>query len=192
MRTAEISRQTKETDLTVQLSLEGGEIRVNTGIGFFDHMLISFAAHAGFGLIAAARGDLFVDGHHTVEDTGIVLGLALARALGDKKGIARFADCCVPMDEALAFCAVDVSGRPYLKFDAVFEQEKAGDYSTCLTEEFFRAFAFNAGITLHTRVLYGTNSHHKTEALFKAAAKALKAAVKIESETLPSTKGVLA
>lgn len=184
-------RITKETEIEVKLCLDGGDIKINTGIGFFDHMLNSFAFHGGFGLDLSVKGDLDVDMHHTVEDTGIVLGTAFREALGDKVGIRRFADVHIPMDEALGFAAVDVSGRPWLTFDAAFPQGIIGSYESCLTEEFFRAFAINAGITLHLRVLYGSNSHHMTEALFKAAARALSEALTIVDNNLPSTKGVL-
>lgn len=189
-RCGETCRETRETRITASLCLDGGEVQVATGIGFFDHMLEAFAIHGGFGLRLDARGDLQVDGHHTVEDTGIVLGEALRQALGDKGGIARFGSFYVPMDEALAFAAVDVSGRPYLVFDARFREERIGDYDSCLTPEFFRALAFHAGITLHMRALYGDNAHHVTEALFKAAAHALRTAV-APREGLLSTKGSL-
>ena len=191
MRTSVQSRKTRETEISVQLNLDGGEVEIKTGIGFFDHMLQAFAVHGGFGLKITAKGDLEVDGHHTVEDTGIVLGKAFAEALGDKSGIARFGSFTVPMDEALAFAAVDVSGRPYLVFQAQFPQEKIGDYDSCLTEEFMRALAFNAGITLHTRVEYGVNAHHMVEAMFKAVAHALRLAVQPTGTGTLSTKGVL-
>lgn len=192
MRTAEQLRNTKETEIRIQLSLDGGETKIDTGIGFFDHMLQAFATHGNFGLQIQAKGDLYVDGHHTVEDTGIVLGRAFREALGDRSGIARFGSFYVPMDESLAFAAVDVSGRPFLVFQAEFPQQTIGAYDACLTEEFFRAFAMNAELTLHTRVEYGNNSHHMVEALFKAVAHALRLAV---VETMPgqvlSTKGSL-
>ena len=192
MRQTEISRKTKETDIKLSLCLEGGDISIDTGIGFFDHMLNSFATHAGFGRELKVKGDLYVDEHHTVEDTGIALGKAFNEALGDKSGIERYGAFSIPMDEALANCVLDISNRPFLVFNAIFEQEKCGDYETCLTEEFFRAFAFNAGITLHIDVPYGTNSHHKIEAMFKACAHALKVAVKQnENGAVLSTKGVL-
>ena len=192
MRTSEITRKTKETDITLKLDLDGGEVKVSTGIGFFDHMLNSFATHGGFGLELCCKGDLEVDGHHTVEDVGIVLGKAFCEALGDKSSIERFGSFYVPMDEALAFASVDVSGRPFLVFDADFPQEMCGDFDCSLTVEFMRALAFNAGITLHIRSVYGDNSHHITEALFKAAAHALKAAVAQNDSGKPlSTKGVL-
>ena len=192
MRTSEITRKTKETDITLKLDLDGGKVKVSTGIGFFDHMLNSFATHGGFGLELCCKGDLEVDGHHTVEDVGIVLGKAFCEALGDKSSIERFGSFYVPMDEALAFASVDVSGRPFLVFDADFPQEMCGDYDCSLTVEFMRALAFNAGITLHIRSVYGDNSHHITEAIFKATAHALKAAVAQNDSGKPlSTKGVL-
>lgn len=190
MRTATCNRKTKETDVSVRLDLDGGPADISTGIGFFDHMLEAFAVHGGFGLTVNVKGDLRVDGHHTVEDTGIVLGEALAEALGDKSGIARFGSFLLPMDESLALAAVDVSGRPFLVFDANFPEERVGEYDTCLTPEFFRAFAFHAGITLHLKIEYGANSHHMIEALFKAAAHALRLAVAPRDGVL-STKGTL-
>ena len=192
MRTAEIKRKTKETDISVALDLDGGKVNVRTGIGFFDHMLTAFAVHGGFGLEVFVEGDLDVDTHHTVEDTGIALGRAFKEALGDMGGIERYGSFSIPMDEALANCVLDISNRPFLVFNANFEQEKCGDYENCMTEEFFRAFAMNAGITLHIDVPYGTNSHHKIEAIFKAVAHALKVAVKQnENGAVLSTKGVL-
>lgn len=192
MRTAQISRKTKETDITLSLSLDGGSVSVHTGIGFFDHMLNSFATHGGFGLQLQVKGDLHVDCHHTIEDTGIVLGQAFAQALGDKAGIARFGSFYVPMDEALAFTAVDISGRPYVVFSAEFKQEQVGGYDSCMTEEFVRAFATNAGMTLHTRLEYGQNAHHCIEAIFKSIAHAIRLAVKqTDSGQVLSTKGVL-
>lgn len=191
MRNAEINRKTKETGITLSLNLDGGAVRVDTGIGFFDHMLTAFGVHSGFGLDISTAGDLNVDAHHTVEDTGIVLGKALGQALGDKGGIARFGSFFVPMDESLAFASVDVSGRPFIVFDVTFEEDRVGEYDTCLTEEFFRALAFNAGLTLHLRTLGGKNAHHKTEALFKAAAHAIGDAVRLKGEGALSTKGVI-
>ena len=190
MRKGTCRRETKETRIEAAVCLDGGPVAVDTGIGFFDHMLEAFAVHGGLGLTLKAEGDLRVDGHHTVEDTGIVLGKALADAVGDTEGIARFGSFTLPMDEALAFAAVDISGRPYLVFDAAFAQERIGDYDSCLTGEFFRALAFNAGITLHLRALYGDNAHHVTEALFKAAAHALRLAV-VPRDGILSTKGSL-
>ena len=192
MRIAEKCRKTKETDITLKLCLDGGEVKVDTGIGFFDHMLTAFAVHGGFGLDVTVKGDLDVDDHHTIEDTGIVLGQAFSEALGDKSSIERYASFYIPMDEALAFASVDISGRPFLVFDADFPQEKCGDYTSAMTVEFMRAFAYNAGVTLHTRVEYGSNSHHMIEAIYKAVAHALKAAVKQNNTGVPlSTKGVL-
>lgn len=191
-RTAEINRTTKETDISVKLDLSGGEVKIDTGIGFLDHMLTALGVHGGFGLVVNCKGDLNVDGHHTAEDVGIVLGKAFAEALGDKSGIMRYGSAFIPMDEALGFCALDISARPFLVFNAEFSNERVGEFDTCLTEEFMRAFAFNAGITLHLRVEYGSNDHHKIEALFKALAYALKtAARKNENGGAVSTKGVL-
>ncbi len=190
-REAIITRKTKETDITASLKLDGGEVKIDTGIGFLDHMLTALGVHGGFGLTLEAKGDLYVDGHHTAEDVGIVLGKAFCEALGDKGGIVRYGSAFIPMDEALGFCAVDISGRPFLVFNAEFVNEKIGELDTCLIEEFMRAFAFNAGITLHLRCEYGKNDHHKAEALFKALAYALKTAVKQNSGEIVSTKGVL-
>ena len=190
-RAYSIQRKTKETQIEVSLCLDGGEVRVSTGIGFFDHMLTALAFYAGFGLELTARGDLEVDGHHTVEDTGIVLGQTLARALGDKKGIRRFGSAYVPMDEALCFTALDCSNRPFLVFDAPMPQPMIGAYDTCLTAEFMRALAVNGGLTLHQRCFYGDNAHHITEGLFKSLGLALKEAVRREGSETPSTKGVL-
>lgn len=190
-RISNISRETKETSIQARLNLGGGEVRVDTGIGFLDHMLHAMAFYAGFGLDLTARGDLNVDGHHTVEDTGIVLGQAIREALGDKRGIRRFGSAYVPMDEALAFTSLDFSGRAFLVFDADLPQERIGDYDSCLTEEFMRALAFNGGITLHQRGVYGKNAHHITEALFKSLGLAMKDAVRVEGQEVTSTKGVL-
>lgn len=191
MRTASITRTTKETDIALELSLDGGEVQVATGIGFFDHMLTALAFYAGWGMKLTVKGDLQVDGHHTVEDTGIVLGQALKEALGDKKGIRRFGSAYVPMDEALCFTALDFSNRPYLVFDADMPQPMIGDYDSCLTVEFMRALSFNAGITLHQKCHYGINAHHITEGLYKSLGLAIKDAVKVEGEGVVSTKGVL-
>lgn len=190
-RISEIGRETKETKISLTLCLDGGEVSVSTGIGFFDHMLTALAFYAGFGLELKAEGDLHVDGHHTVEDVGIVLGQALKEALGDKRGIRRFASAEIPMDEALCRTVLDVSNRPFLVFDAEMPQPMIGGYDSCLTAEFMRAFAMNAGITLHQRCEYGANAHHITEALFKSLGAALKAAVKVEGDGVTSTKGVL-
>lgn len=192
MRTAEIVRKTGETDVSVFLNLEGGPLEIDTGIGFFDHMLHAMMFYGGLGGAVRCLGDLHVDGHHTVEDVGIALGKALGEALGDKVGIRRFASAYVPMDESLEFCALDVSGRPYLVMDAAMPQPMIGDYDSCLTREFMRAFAMNSGITLHLKSFYGENAHHITEGLFKALGLALKDAVTVDSDHVTSTKGVLA
>ena len=191
MRTAQLTRTTKETDIRLTLALEGGAVNVSTGIGFFDHMLTAFAFYGGLGLELSVKGDLEVDGHHTVEDVGIVLGQALSRALGDRKGIRRFASACIPMDEALCFTALDFSNRPFLVFDAEMPQPMIGDYDSCLTEEFMRALAMNSGLTLHMKALYGKNAHHITEALFKSLGVAIKDAVQVTGAGVTSTKGVL-
>lgn len=191
MRTAEVSRKTKETGIDLKLSLEGGPVEVKTGIGFFDHMLKALAFYGGLGLSLTVEGDLEVDGHHTVEDTGIVLGQAMKEALGDRKGIRRYASAYIPMDEALCFTALDFSNRPFLVFDAEMPQERIGSYESCLTEEFMRAFAVNSGLTLHMKALYGKNAHHITEALFKSLGVAIKEAVEITGTGVTSTKGVL-
>ncbi len=191
MRSADISRKTKETDIRIELSLDGGECEINTGIGFFDHMLTAFAVHGGFGLKADVKGDLNVDCHHTIEDTGIVLGKAFAEALGDKSGIERYGSFTVPMDESLAFVSLDVSGRPFLVFNAEFPEERVGEFDSCMCEEFMRAFAYNAGITLHVNMIYGGNTHHQIEAIFKALAHALAVAVRETGKGVLSTKGSL-
>ena len=192
MRKAEISRNTKETKISVTLNLDGqGRHDIKTGIGFFDHMLTALCVHGGFDLELRTDGDLFVDGHHSVEDTGIVLGQAFKAALGDMKGIARYGTSFIPMDESLGFCCLDISNRPFLVYECSFSDPRTGDYDNCLTEEFMRAFAFNAGITLHLKCPYGSNDHHKNEAMFKALAHALKDAVKINGGEILSTKGVL-
>ena len=191
MREATLSRKTKETDIRLSLALEGGEVEVSTGIGFFDHMLTAFAFYGGLGLKLEVQGDLEVDGHHTVEDVGIVLGQAMSRALGDRKGIRRFASAYIPMDEALCFTALDFSNRPFLVFDADMPQPMIGAYDACLTEEFMRAFAVNSGLTLHMKCLYGKNAHHITEALFKSLGVSVKEAVAITGTGVTSTKGVL-
>jgi len=191
MRTACITRTTKETDIDLKLSLDGGNVTVSTGIGFFDHMLTALAFYAGWGLELTVKGDLEVDGHHTVEDTGIVLGQALKQALGDRKGIRRFGSAFVPMDEALCFTALDFSNRPFLVFDADMPQSVIGSYDACLTVEFMRAVAMNGGITLHQKCHYGANAHHITEGLFKSLGLAIKDAVKVEGDGVVSTKGVL-
>ena len=191
MRSAHIVRTTKETGIDLTLSLDGGEIAVSTGIGFFDHMLTALAFYAGWGLELTARGDLHVDGHHTVEDVGIVLGQALKAALGERTGIRRFASAYVPMDEALCRTVLDFSNRPYLVFRAEMPQGMVGSYDACLTREFMRAVAMQAGITLHQECLYGENAHHITEALFKSLGIALKEAAQVTGQGVTSTKGVL-
>ena len=192
MRTSIVERNTKETQIKVELNLDGGEVKVDTGIGFFDHMLTAFGVHGGFGLNVKVTGDLDVDTHHTVEDTGIALGKAFNEALGDMSGINRYGTFYIPMDESLAQASLDISNRPFLVFNADFAQEKCGEYETCVTEEFWRAFAVNSAITLHINVLYGVNAHHEIEAIFKAVAHALKIAVQKNGDNcVLSTKGVL-
>ena len=192
MRSSNIQRNTKETKINIELNLDGGDVDISTGIGFFDHMLTAFGVHGGFGLRVEVKGDLEVDTHHTAEDTGIVLGKAFKQALGDMSGIQRYGSFNIPMDESLAQVSLDISNRPFLVFNAKFEQELCGDYETCVTEEFWRAFAMNSGITLHINVPYGTNAHHQIEAIFKAVAHALKIAVTKNSDgAVLSTKGVL-
>ncbi len=192
MRASTIERNTKETQIKIELNLDGGDTAVSTGLGFFDHMLTAFGVHGGFGLSVTVNGDLEVDTHHTVEDTGIALGRAFRDALGDMSGIERYGTFSVPMDESLAQVSLDISNRPFLVFNAEFAQERCGDYETCCTEEFWRAFAVNSGITLHINVPYGTNAHHQIEAIFKAVAHALKIAVSKNADgSVLSTKGVL-
>ncbi|HCK43523.1 MAG TPA: imidazoleglycerol-phosphate dehydratase HisB [Ruminococcaceae bacterium] len=192
MRTSIVERNTKETQIKVELCLDGGTVEASTGIGFFDHMLTAFGVHGGFGLKVTVKGDLEVDTHHTVEDTGIALGMAFKQALGDMSGIERYGTFFIPMDESLVQASLDISNRPFLVFKADFKQEKCGDYENCCTEEFWRAFAMNAGITLHIIVLYGANAHHEIEGIFKSVAHALKIAVKRNADgTVLSTKGVL-
>lgn len=194
MRKADVARKTKETDITLSLAFDEVNpiVQINTGIGFFDHMLTALAVHAALSLSLSCKGDLHVDCHHTIEDTGIVLGDALCRALGDKGGIARYGSFYIPMDEALGFASIDISGRPFLVFHAEFAADRIGGMDTQMVEEFFRAVAFHAGITLHLSVPYGTNDHHKAEALFKAFAHALKAAAARNADgSVLSTKGVL-
>jgi imidazoleglycerol-phosphate dehydratase len=193
-RNAVIDRKTAETNIHASLNLDGsGKMDISTGIGFFDHMLSQTIRHGFFDLELKAGGDLNVDCHHTVEDTGIVLGMAFAKALGDKKGIGRYGFFIVPMDEALALCAMDFSGRPYLSFDAAFSQPKVGALDTEMVEEFFRAFSVHAGCNLHFKLISGQNNHHIAEALFKAFGKALDQAVSfdIRVKGALSTKGVL-
>lgn len=194
-RRAEISRETSETAITVALGLDGeGRADISTGIGFLDHMLTALARHGLFDLKVQAKGDLHIDFHHTTEDVGIVIGQCLRQALGDKRGIRRYGAAVIPMDEALAEAAVDISGRPFLAWSVTFAQPKIGEMDTELFEEFFRALAFNAGITLHVTQKAGTNAHHVAEACFKALARALREAVEQDPRAIsaiPSTKGVL-
>jgi imidazoleglycerol-phosphate dehydratase len=195
MRKASLRRTTKETDVEVAVDLDGtGNAAISTGIGFLDHMLDLLARHSRIDLHVTARGDLHIDHHHTTEDVGIALGQALKQALGDMKGITRYADVHVPMDEALTRVAIDISGRPFLVFKAVFVRDKVGAFDTELVEEWFRAFATNAGITLHVETLYGTNDHHIAESCFKGLARALRSAFVIDPRAageVPSTKGRL-
>ena len=195
MREAEIIRKTGETDIRVRLVLEGkGSSVIDTGVGFLDHMLTLFAKHGRFDLEVSCKGDTQVDDHHSVEDIGIALGQAFSRALGDKKGITRYGSTLLPMDESLILSAVDISGRGLLAYELQIPTEKVGTFDTELTEEFFRALAHNAGITLHLRQLAGKNSHHIIEGAFKSAARSLKTAVAVDPELqdeIPSTKGVL-
>jgi imidazoleglycerol-phosphate dehydratase len=194
-RIGEIRRRTKETNLHVRLDLDGkGEAQVRTGIGFFDHMLEALARHALLDLTVEGEGDLHVDGHHTVEDTGIALGQALAHALGDRAGIRRFGDALVPLDEALVQAVIDVSGRPYLSYNIEIPKwQMLGDYDVFLTPEFFRALVLNAGLTAHLDLMRGDNPHHIVEAAFKAFARALEAATTLDARVIgvPSTKGTL-
>jgi len=194
-RRATIARRTAETDIRVTLDLDGsGAGAIATGVGFFDHMLTALARHGMLDLEVAAKGDLHIDDHHTVEDVGIVLGQAVRQALGDKRGIRRFGQCLLPMDEALAEAAIDISGRPFLAWSVPFARPKIGTFDTELVEEFFRAFAFNAGITLHVTLKAGTNAHHVAEACFKAVARALRMATEADPRAagaIPSTKGSL-
>lgn len=193
-RTGRCLRKTKETDIAVEVNLDGGgKADISTGIGFFDHMLTALAVHSSMDLAVKAMGDIQVDGHHTVEDCGIALGQALKEALGDKTGISRFGQMLLPMDEALAQVALDISGRPYLVFKAAFANQMIGSYDTCLTKEFFQALAVSAGLTLHIRLLEGENDHHGCEAIFKAFAHSLKQAAALTgAKEVLSSKGVLA
>jgi imidazoleglycerol-phosphate dehydratase len=195
MRTGEIKRRTAETDVHVVVNLDGtGKAEIRTGVGFFDHMLELFARHSLIDVTAHVTGDLHVDFHHTVEDTGIALGQAILTALGDKKGLARYADIHMPMDETLTRVAVDVSGRPFLVFRTTFPAPKIGAFDTELVREFFQAFAMNAGLTLHVETLHGANAHHIAESCFKGLARVLRLALSVdprEGGRIPSTKGAL-
>jgi imidazoleglycerol-phosphate dehydratase len=193
-RAARVQRETSETKIVVTIALDGGETNISTGVPFFDHMLEQVAKHGRLGLSITAEGDLEIDAHHTVEDTGIALGEALTEALGDKRGIRRYGDALVPMEEALAQVALDISGRPLLVYEADIPAEVIGQYETGLTEEFLQALVRAAGLTLHVRLLAGRNAHHATEAIFKALARALSDAVSIDprgDDSVPSTKGML-
>ena len=194
MRIGKINRATNETRVDIELNLDGaGKAQIDSGVGFFNHMLNLFAAHGQFDLKVICAGDLEVDGHHSIEDIGIALGAALKAALGDKRGITRYGTFFLPMDETLALVSLDISGRPFLVYDGGELAPMIGAFDTELVEEFLRAFAFNAGITLHVKILYGKNSHHKVEAIFKALGHALKTAVTVDKKIkgIPSTKGVL-
>ena len=195
MRFAEINRKTKETDIYLKLNIDGsGKSEIDTGVGFFDHMLTLFAAHGMFDLVVKCNGDLYVDAHHTVEDIGICLGLAFSEALGDMKGIKRYADKIIPMDESLVLVAVDISGRPHLSFDLPVPYGTVGNFDTELVDEFFCSFIRNSKMTLHVKKLSGLNTHHIIECCFKAFARTLDEATSIDerrADVLPSTKGVL-
>jgi imidazoleglycerol-phosphate dehydratase len=195
MRQAKIERTTNETAISVALNVDGtGQFDIKTGVGFFDHMLEQLSRHSLIDMTIAAKGDLHIDDHHTVEDTGIAIGQALAKALGDRKGIRRYASADLPMDETLSRAAIDVSGRPFLVWRTEFSQNKIGTFDTELVREFFQALAMNAGITLHVETAYGANNHHIAESCFKAVARALRDALEIDPRQagrIPSTKGVL-
>lgn len=193
MRIGEMTRTTKETNIRLRWNLDGsGRFMGSCGVGFFDHMMQAFCVHGGFDMDLDMKGDLEVDCHHSIEDLGIVMGQVFSKALGDKSSIRRYGSFYIPMDEALGFCSLDISGRPYLVFDAAFENQSVGTLDCCMVKEFFRAFAFNGGITLHLRCPYGENDHHKIEALFKAAAHALKEALEPNGGKILSSKGMLA
>ena len=196
MRRATVQRTTRETEITVTVDLDGsGQSAISTGIGFFDHMLDQVARHSLIDIELTAKGDLHIDDHHTVEDTGIALGQALRKAVGDARGITRYADVALPMDETLTRVAIDVSGRPFLVFRTEFPTQKIGSFDTELVREFFQAFAGNAGVTLHIETVYGLNSHHISESCFKGLARALRQALTIDprqADRVPSTKGTLA
>jgi imidazoleglycerol-phosphate dehydratase len=195
MRTADISRRTSETDIAVSVDLDGtGKAAISTGVGFFDHMLDLLARHALIDLTVKAKGDTHIDDHHTVEDVGIALGQAVLKAMGEKRGLTRYASLDLPMDETLTRVAVDVSGRPFLVFKTTFPTAKIGTFDTELVREFFQAFAMNAGLTLHVETLHGVNSHHIAESCFKGLARTLRAALTVdprEAGRIPSTKGAL-
>ena len=191
-RIGNIMRKTKETNIRASILLDGsGKTDIETGIGFFNHMLNAFAVHSSFDVAVNCKGDLNVDGHHTMEDVGIVLGQALAKALGDKEGIKRYGNAAIPMDETLASCSIDICGRDCLVFNGIFTGTHIGAMETQMVKEFFKAVASNARITLHINILYGENDHHKCEAIFKAFAHALKAAVTLDGDAVLSSKGTL-
>ena len=196
MRTATISRKTTETGITCTVNLDGtGTYDVKTGVGFFDHMMEQLARHSLMDITLKATGDLHIDAHHTVEDSGIALGQAVAKALGDRKGIRRYASCDLPMDETLTRVAIDISGRPFLVFNCEYPRDKIGDFDTELVREWFQAFAMNAGVTLHVETFHADNNHHIAESCFKALARVLREAVEIDprqKDRIPSTKGTLA
>ncbi len=193
MREATVERNTRETQISITVALDDkGTASIDTGIGFFDHMLTALSVHSGISMNIKVKGDLQVDCHHTIEDTGIALGQALGKALGSKAGIVRYGTAYIPMDESLAMASLDLSNRPFLVLNCDFTNQSCGGYDLCMTEEFFRAFAFNSGMTLHINLLYGSNDHHKAEAVYKAVAHALKTAVSENSDgSTLSTKGVL-
>ena len=192
IRTSKIKRNTKETNISLRINLDGdGVNNIKTEIGFFNHMLTLMAFHSNIDINLEADGDLDVCDHHLVEDTGICIGKCIKEALGDKKGIKRYSTVCIPMDEALVMVSLDISGRSFLHFEGDFKRESIGDFSVEMVQEFFRAIAFNSEITLHIKVLYGENDHHKIEGIFKAFGRALKEAIKIESNIIPSSKGCI-
>lgn len=194
MREAVVERKTKETDIKIKLNIDGtGKSNIDTGIGFFDHMLEGFSKHGFFDLDLSCKGDLKVDGHHTVEDCGIALGTAIKEAMKDKAGIKRFGNFYLPMDDALVLCAIDLSGRPYFSYDCEIVEEKCGDFDTCLTNEFFYALSYSASMNIHIKKISGNNGHHIIEAIFKAFAKALDEATSYDNriEGVLSTKGAL-
>lgn len=192
MRTSKIERKTYETEITLEMNLDGkGQSEIDTGIGFFDHMLTLFSKHGKMDLKVKCNGDINVDCHHTIEDIGIVMGKAFAECTGDKKGILRYASELTPMDETLVQTALDISGRPYLVFNADFPQERVGEFDTEMTEEFFRAFAYHAHITLHINLMYGKNTHHMIEGIFKSVGRVLNQATQVEGDEIMSTKGVI-
>lgn len=195
MRKASIQRKTTETEISCEVDLDGtGKYDIQTGVGFLDHMLEQLARHSLIDIKLRAKGDLHIDAHHTTEDSGIAIGQAVAKALGDRKGIRRYASCDLPMDETLTRCAIDVSGRPFLVFRCEYPRPKIGDFDTELVREWFQAFAMNAGITLHLENVYGVNAHHIAESSFKALARSLRVALEIDprqNDRIPSTKGTL-